>query len=122
MIAVFDTNIVVDALNGVPEADIEYKRYERVLISSVTWMEVLIGEKGDDSDLKKFLETSFEIVPINLEVSEVAVKLRRLHNMKLPDAIVMATAQVRKVELVTRDTGFKLNWGGIRVPYTLTQI
>lgn len=43
MVAVFDTNIVIDALNGRPEADAEYSRYERVLISRVTWMEVLVG-------------------------------------------------------------------------------
>lgn len=36
MIAVFDTNIVIDALNGVAEADAEYTRYERVLVSRVT--------------------------------------------------------------------------------------
>jgi len=48
MIAVFDTNIVIDALNGVAEADDEYSRYERVLISRVTWMEILIGAEGDD--------------------------------------------------------------------------
>ena len=39
MIAVFDTNIVIDALNGVDEADVEYNRYERVMISLITWME-----------------------------------------------------------------------------------
>ncbi len=33
MIAVFDTHIVIDALNGLPEADAKYGRYERVLIS-----------------------------------------------------------------------------------------
>jgi hypothetical protein len=38
MIAVFDTKIVIDALNGVAEADAEYSRYERVLISRVPWM------------------------------------------------------------------------------------
>jgi hypothetical protein len=43
MIAVFDTNIVIDALNGVTQADDEYSRYERVLISLITWMEVLVG-------------------------------------------------------------------------------
>ena len=43
MNAVFDTNIVIDALNGVSEADDEYARYERVLISRITWMEVLVG-------------------------------------------------------------------------------
>ena len=63
MIAVFDTNIVIDALNGVPEADVEYSRYERVLISRITWTEVLIGAEEDDFELRNFLETHFEIVP-----------------------------------------------------------
>jgi hypothetical protein len=36
MIAVFDTNLIIDALNGVAEADVEYRRYERVLISRIT--------------------------------------------------------------------------------------
>ena len=49
MIAVFDTNIVIDALNGVELADSEYNRYERVLISLITWMEVLVGAEGDDA-------------------------------------------------------------------------
>lgn len=34
--AVFDTNIVIDALNGVAETDGEYRRYARVLMSHVT--------------------------------------------------------------------------------------
>ncbi len=38
MIAVFDTNIVIDALNGINEADIEYSRYDRVLVSRITWI------------------------------------------------------------------------------------
>lgn len=57
MIAVFDTNIVIDALNGVDEADKEYGRYDRVLISRITWMEVLVGAQGDDTDLRDFLQS-----------------------------------------------------------------
>ena len=62
MIAVFDTNIVIDALNGGAEADTEYSRYERVLISRITWMEVLIGVDEDDAEVRDFLETHFEII------------------------------------------------------------
>jgi predicted nucleic acid-binding protein len=43
MKAVFDTNLVIDALNGISAADAEYKRYTWVLISRITWMEVLVG-------------------------------------------------------------------------------
>lgn len=48
MIAVFDTNIIIDALNGVAAADAEYSRYERVLISRITWMEVLVTRNTRD--------------------------------------------------------------------------
>jgi predicted nucleic acid-binding protein len=120
MIAVFDTNIVIDALNGVADADDEYSRYERILISRITWMEVLIGAEGDDSELRDFLETQFEIIPLDLAVSETAVQLRREHRLRLPDAIIWATARVNNAVLVTRNTkDFKLDWDGIRLPYTL---
>ena len=48
MNAVFDTNIIIDALNGVAAADVEYSRYARVFISHITWMEVLVGAQDDD--------------------------------------------------------------------------
>ena len=69
MIAVFDTNIVIDALNGVAEADLEYERYEQVLISRITWIEVLVGAEGDDTQLRHFLETHFEIIPLDLAIA-----------------------------------------------------
>jgi hypothetical protein len=120
MIAVFDTNIVIDALNGMAEADAEYSRYERVLISRVTWMEVLIGAEGDDANLRDFLETHFEIISLDLAVAETAVQLRRAHHIRLPDAIIWATAQTREAVLVTRNTkDFNPDWEGIRLPYNL---
>lgn len=120
MIAVFDTNIVIDALNGVAEADAEYTRYERVLLSRVTWMEVLVGAEGDDSDLRDFLGTQFDIIPLDLAVAETAVQLRRAHRIRLPDAIIWATAQTYEAVLVTRNTkDFSPDWDGIRLPYTL---
>jgi predicted nucleic acid-binding protein len=120
MIAVFDTNIVIDALNGVAETDTEYSRYERVLISRITWMEVLVGAEGDDSELRDFLETHFEIIPLDLAVAETAVQLRREHHIRLPDAIIWATAKAHEAVLVTRNTkDFNPDWDGIHLPYTL---
>lgn len=120
MIAVFDTNIVIDALNGVDEADKEYERYERVLISLVTWMEVMIGAEGDEAELRDFLETHFEIMPLDTVTAENAVQLRREHRIKLPDAIVWATAKTHDALLVTRNTkDFRPDWEGIHIPYKL---
>jgi predicted nucleic acid-binding protein len=118
MIAVFDTNIVIDALNGLPEADAEYGRYERVLISRITWMEVLVGAQDDDVQLRDFLETHFEIIPLDLAVAETAVRLRRTHHMRLPDAIIWSTAQTNHAVLVSRNAkDFNPDWDGVRVPY-----
>src|SRR3989304_2210951 len=100
MIAVFDTNVVIDALNGLPAADAESGRYERVLISRITWMEVLVGAQDDDVQLRDFLETHFETIPLDLAVAETAVRLRRAHHMGLPDAIIWSTAQTNNAVLV----------------------
>ena len=120
MIALFDTNILIDALNGVREAADEYARYERVLISRITWMEVLVGAGDNESQIRDFLDTQFEILPIDLAVSEQAVQLRRQHRLRLPDAIIWATAQVHNALLVTRNTkDFDPSWADIRLPYSL---
>jgi predicted nucleic acid-binding protein len=120
MIAVFDTKIVIDALNGVADADREYGRYERVLISRITWMEVLVGAQDDEAELRDFLATRFEIAPLDLGVAESAIQLRRAHHLRLPDAIIWATARVNEAVLVTRNTkDFHPDWDGIRAPYTV---
>ncbi len=120
MNAVFDTNIVIDALNGVSAADTEYGRYERVFIRRITWMEVLVGAPEDDAQVRDFLETQFEVIPLDVAVAERAVQLRRQHHMRLPDAIIWATAQLYDATLVTRNSkDFRSDWSGTRLPYQL---
>jgi predicted nucleic acid-binding protein len=120
MIAVFDTNVVIDALNGLSEADVEYSRYDQVLISRITWMEALVGVQENDTQLRDFLETHFAIIPLDLAVAETAVQLRRAHHMRLPDAIIWATAKTQNAVLVSRNTkDFHPDWEGVRVPYTI---
>ena len=120
MLAVFDTNIVIDALNGVAEADAEYGRFERVLISLITWMEVLVGAEADDSELRNFLETHFEIIPLDLTVAESAVRLHRAYHIRLPDAVIWATAKANEAVLLARNTkDFNPEWEDIHLPYSL---
>jgi predicted nucleic acid-binding protein len=123
LIAVFDTNVVIDALNGLAEAKAEFARYERVAISRVTWMEVLVGTKDDDKNVREYLEAKFDIVALSLELAEKTIELRRLHRMRLPDAVIWATAKTRNAVLVTRNTkDFKAEWDGIRIPYIVDKL
>ncbi len=118
MKVVADTNILIDYLNGHDAARIELKLYSEVFISVVTWMEVLSGT-NDDPMLRAFLG-SFTLVPLQAEIAELAVLLRKQRRLKLPDAIVLATAHARQLILVTRNTkDFSASAPDIRVPYSL---
>ena len=120
MIAVFDTNTVIDALNGIADSDAEYLRYALVLISHITWMEVMAGVRDDEEEVRDFLASRFEIIALDDTIGELAVQLRRTHRLRLPDAIIWATAKAREAVLVKRNTkDFEPGEDGIRIPYRL---
>ncbi|SVK46695.1 Uncharacterised protein [Acinetobacter baumannii] len=44
--ALFDTNILIDYLNGIPQArDVLVEYHINPAISAITWMEVMVGDK-----------------------------------------------------------------------------
>ena len=47
---------------------------------------------------------AFEVIDVTREIAERSVLLREKHGMKLPDAIILATAQSRKCPLISRNT------------------
>lgn len=117
--ALFDTNILVDYLNAVPQARTELRRYEAKAVSIVTWMEVMVGATEDVEDTTRSFLNSFDIIALDEGIAERAVSLRRSHHIKLPDAIIWAT-QVHAMLLVTRSTrDFSVGDPGIRMPYRL---
>lgn len=120
MRALFDTNILIDFLNGIEVARKELSRYERPAISVVTWIEVLVGAKANaEAETRKFL-AGFEQIGVTPQVADRAVTLRKVDRMKVPDAIILATAQTENIVLVTRDAKeFSADMPGIRVPYRL---
>jgi predicted nucleic acid-binding protein len=118
--ALFDTNILVDYLNAVPEARTELQRYPEKAISIITWMEVMVGASRDlEAATRSFLR-DFNSLAVDEQIAERAVSLRRSHRIKLPDAVIWATAQVHAMLLVTRNTrDFPDGDPGIRTPYKL---
>lgn len=116
--ALFDTNILIDYLNAAPEARDEMARYSDRAISIVTWMEVLIGAAPEaEARTRAFLD-SFALIELDGDVAARAVAIRRMHRMKLPDAVIWASAQAHSMLLVTRNTkDYPADDPGIRVPY-----
>lgn len=118
--ALFDTNILIDYLNGIDQAKSELEKYPDKAISLITWMEVMVGTTPETEEGVRGFLSSFVNLPVNEAVSQLAVALRREHRIKLPDAIVWATAREDKRILVTRNTkDFSPEQPGIRVPYQI---
>ena len=118
--ALFDTNILIDYLSGIPQARLELERYSNRAISVITWMEVMAGAtRVDERQIRAFLLT-FNILPVTTEIAEQAFDLRRQRKIKLPDAIILATAQVEDRLFITRNTrDFPGDDPDVRIPYRL---
>ena len=115
-----DTNILIDYLNGIEQAKTELDRYSDKAISLITWMEVMVGATPETERIMRGFLSGFVHLPIDEQVATVAVALRKQHKIKLPDAIVWATAQVNRCLFVTRNTkDFSHDEPGIRVPYQI---
>lgn len=118
--ALFDTNILIDYLNAVPEAEAELQRHQRRAISIVTWMEVMVGAMPPVAAVTRTFLSGFDLIALDRTVAECAMGLRQTHRIKLPDAIIWASADVHSMLLVTRNTkDFPADLPGIRVPYIL---
>ncbi|HEY8289950.1 MAG TPA: VapC toxin family PIN domain ribonuclease [Acetobacteraceae bacterium] len=87
-------------------------------MSVVTRMEVLVGAPPDASPATRAFLDTFGLIGIDRAVAECAVMLRQRHRLKLPDAIVWASAQAHDMLFVTQDVkDFPAGDPGVRVPY-----
>jgi predicted nucleic acid-binding protein len=119
--AVFDTNILIDLLNGREEANNEVGRYSGLAISRISWVEVLTGARnGEDQNRVEHLLGYFEMIELDEPLAREAISLRQQHRLRLPDAIIWAAARLGNSLLVTRDSrDFPIGDPGIRVPYQI---
>ena len=120
MKAVFDTNILIDYLLGNSLANKEIVQYKNPQISIITKMEILVGASEDTEEvIREFLD-NFTIISLNDEIAEIAIIIRKEHKIKLPDAIIWASAKYSNSLLVTRNTkDFPAHSADIKIPYNI---
>jgi predicted nucleic acid-binding protein len=119
MKALFDTNILIDYLRGVPASQKELARYPDRLVSVVTWMEVLAGARTEEEeDIIELFLHDFRVVELTRPIAREAVAVQRSRRVRLPDAIIWASARTESALLVTRNTkDFPTEEPEVRVPY-----
>ena len=102
-----DTNTIIYFFNGHPKA-INALDGKDIFVSAITDIELLSFHGLSDESregIKEFLEdcTIFELTE---KVKNLTINIKKAHKIKLPDAIIAATAQFLKIELITLDKGF----------------
>jgi len=121
MTAVVDSVILIDHLNGVPAATLLLEDHDLVYASSVSWIEVMAGAvaPGELAAAEDMFE-GITVVGLTPEICQQTVTVRRNSRLKLPDAIILATAQVMGHPLTTRNTKDFAGLGpDITFPYAL---
>jgi len=111
-----DTNIVVGLLSGHQPALDLLDHHKAVpsacAISQVTRMELLNSPSlstDDDAAIRQAI-AAFMVFTLDERTEAAAVLVRRRTKLKLPDAIILATAQVHKLELLTLDERLANAW------------
>lgn len=93
------------------------KENDTLFVSSISYMECLgynFSTKKEEQITTQLCD-SFEHILITEEIIKQTIKIRKLHKIKLPDAIIAATAITHKLTLVSHNTKDFLNIDGLKL-------
>ncbi len=121
-----DSNTIIDYVgNKMPDtALLVLDGYfdDNLSISIVSKIEVL-GFNGEEDELKSLADfiALASIVFVDDTIADKTIELRKAYRIKLPDAIIAATALIYGLVLITRNTDDFINIDGLTCidPYTL---
>ena len=119
---IFDSNVLIYLSKY--KLDPQKILQKNAAISVITKIEALgyAFANIEEHNLLKAICSELEVVPLTDTISEETIKLRARYKVKLPDAIIYATALVRRVPLLTNNIAdFKSLDGKVELidPFTL---
>lgn len=102
-----DTNVLIHLLHN-NEVVVDFLTDKAVYISAITELE-LFGKQdmsqSEDTIIEELVEACF-VFDLLTPVKQIVKNIRRKYKMKLPDAIIAATAIYLDLPLVTFDSDF----------------
>ena len=108
---IIDTDILIDAGRGIPEAIdclSEIRRRTTPAASVITYMELMVScrDKGELGKLDLFI-SRFQIIKLNSRMSDIGSDLlhsyRLSHGLLIPDAFIAATAVFLESPFVSKN-------------------
>jgi predicted nucleic acid-binding protein len=121
MKVLFDTNILIDHLQGHRAATEALAAYSGAAISVITWVEVMSGVPSTQEEAMRLWLDRFHLIEVDADIAVYAALLRHERRLDLADALIVATAQASGRTLVTRDRALceDLDDPPILIPYAL---
>jgi hypothetical protein len=108
----FDTNAALYFLGNQLADELPTGLYYISVISEIELLSYPNLSAKEEGDIRDFL-SKIETVGLRSDVTEAAIAFRRQHRMKIPDAIIAASASVLDAVLLTNDS-MLLKLPGIR--------
>lgn len=102
---IFDTNIIIYLSKKLLASEKVFFENASYFISIISKMELLgyaFKNKKEEKFLIEFID-SLNVIPLTDEIVDATIKLRKLTKIKLPDAIIYATAQIFNAKLITNN-------------------
>ena len=103
---IFDTNVIIFISKNIIKVENLISPDIKPSISIITYIEAL-GYKFETTEDLLYMQqicSSFQLVNISDLIVLETINLRKKHRIKLPDAIIYATAIVENVPLLTNNT------------------
>ncbi|MFC0517237.1 type II toxin-antitoxin system VapC family toxin [Mucilaginibacter angelicae] len=103
-----DTNILLYLLDG-NDTIAEILNGKNIFISFITELELLGFKDLTEKEEKEILNLldDCSIIPMNNHLKDKCIEIKRKYNLKLPDAIIAATAISFNLPFITSDKQFK---------------
>lgn len=105
--SLLDSNAIIFASKQTLDTDELLSRYNNFYVSIITYIEVYAYDFTDQTE-KDFIDEFFKIlkiVEVNKEIADQAIIYRKnkTKKIKLPDAIILASAKYANADLLTDD-------------------
>ena len=97
-----DTNIFISLFGGQLRAPIPEGRIGYSVITEIELLSYLTLTETDEIFIRQQLQ-SIHSIALTQEIIQATIQLRRQYKLKIPDAIVVASALATKAILITND-------------------